>query len=290
MGQPAVTSTKVCEGAIQLNWPAISSATSYNVLQLNGDSMKLIGNTSSLSYLITGLDKNNTYWFGVAAKNGAVAGRRSLSVQARPDSGTCTLSNFNNDLKVDSILEPNTARQFFSTESNASKPVKISIKNLGTIAVTGPYNVTFDYGTGSVTEIVNTTINAGASLIYTFTGMYPLPPGQGYQYNFKAWVTKAADNNHLNDTAYKTVKLINNSPITTLPLSEGFESMPVAEFTSNEMAVGGNKYLDFFPNSIRGRARTFVNSGIALTGSRALTLGPGTLQCCCYHRQRCAQL
>lgn len=272
LGQTTLTGTNVCEGAVQLDWTAVSNASTYDVLQLSGDSMKIIGNTSSLSYLITGLDKNRSYWFGVAAKNNAVAGRRSVSVQVQPNSGSCLPGNFTNDLKVDSILEPNTARQFFSNEGNASKPVKISIKNLGTTAVTGPYNVTFDYGTGSVTETVNTTINAGASLTYTFTGMYPLPPGQGYQYNFKAWVTKAADNNHLNDTAYKTVKLISNSAIAALPLTEGFESMPAAEFTANEMAIGNNKYLDFFPGTVRGRARTFVNTGFALNGLRALTL------------------
>jgi len=272
LGQTTLTATNVCEGAVQLDWTAVSNATTYDVLQLSGDSMKIIGNTSSLSYLITGLDKNRSYWFGVAAKNNTVAGRRSVSVQVQPNSGSCLLGNFTNDLKVDSILEPNTARQFFSNQGNASKPVKISIKNLGTTAVTGPYNVTFDYGTGSVTETVNTTINAGASLTYTFTGMYPLLPGQGYQYNFKAWVTKAADNNHLNDTAYKTVKLINNTAIAALPLLEGFESMPAAEFTANEMAIGNNKYLDFFPGTARGRARTFVNTGFALNGLRALTL------------------
>lgn len=271
LGQPVVTADSVCEGAIQLSWPSILGATSYDIYQLAGDSMQVIGNTSSLSYLITGLDKNKTYWLGVAAKNGTVPGRRSLSVQVRPVSGPCLLAAFNNDLKVDAILEPATARQLFSNAPNATKPVKVSIKNTSAATVTGPYNVSFDYGGAVVTEVGNTSISPGATLTYTFTGTYPIPAA-GYQYNFKAWVTKATDNNHLNDTAYKTVKYINNDAITVLPLNENFESMPAAEFKTAELAIGGNKYLDFSASGIYGRARSFVNTGFPIDGSKALTL------------------
>ena len=271
LGQPVVTASNVCEGAELLSWPAIAGATSYDILQLVNDSMQVIGNTVFTSYLITGLDKNKTYWLGAAAKNNTVAGRRSISVQAQPNSGTCSLAAFDNDLKVDTILEPTTARQLFSNAANAIKPVKIIIKNIGTVPVSGSFNVSYNYGGGTITEIINTTINAGASYIYTFTGLYPIIAA-GYQYNFKAWVTKASDNNHLNDTAYKTVKYINNDAITTMPLTENFESMPAMEIVNNEMAIGGNKYLDFTTNSTRGRARTFVNSGMALNSNKALTL------------------
>lgn len=273
LGQSTITATNVCEGAVQLDWSAVTSATSYDVLQLIGDSMKVIGNTSALTYLVTGLNKNLTYWFGVAAKNNTVSGRRSVSVSTRPSSGSCTLAAFNNDVRVDSILEPNSARDFFSNISNATKPVKVTIRNLGTTAVTGPYNVSFNYNNSApVTEVVNTTIAAGSSITYTFTGMYTFPPAAGYNYNFKAWITKSSDNNHLNDTAYKNVKYINNDAIASLPLTENFESMPAAEFTKAEMAIGGNKYLDFNSNSTSGRARTFVNTGFALGGTKALTL------------------
>ncbi len=271
LGQPTVTATNVCEGAVQLDWPAVTAASSYTILQLVNDSMQVIGNTSSNSYLITGLDKNKIYWLGVVAKNTTVAGRRSVSVKTQPNSGPCTLAAFNNDLKVDSIVEPTTARQLFSNAANATKPVKISIKNIGTASVSGPFTASFNYGGATVTETINTTINAGASYTYTFTGTYPIIAA-GYQYNFKAWVTKATDNNHLNDTAYKTVKYINNDAISVMPLTENFESMPAVEIVSPEMAFGGNKYLDFMAGSSRGRARTFVNTGMAYSSSKALTL------------------
>jgi len=271
LGQPTVTATNVCEGAVQLDWDPVTGATSYEIVQLDNDSMKVIGNTVSNAYLITGLDKNKQYWLGVLAKNNGVAGRRSISLPVQPNSGNCTLATFNNDIKVDVIVEPTTARQLFANAANATKPVKITIKNLGTVSVSGPYEASFNYGAGTVTETINTTINAGASFTYTFTGTYPVI-ASGYQYNFKAWVTKSSDNNHLNDTAYKTVKYINNDAITTMPLIENFESMPAVEITAREMAVGGNKYLDFSASSSRGRARTFVNSGIAYNSAKALTL------------------
>ena len=271
LGQPVLTATNVCEGAVQLNWGAVSGATSYDVLQLNGDSMKVIANTVTNTFLVQGLEKNKTTWFGIAAKNGIFSGRRSISVSAIPNSGPCTLTTFNNDINVDSILAPQTARQHFADENNATAPVKILIKNLGNVSIPGPFNVSYSYGGVPITETVNTSIAAGGSYIYTFSGLYPVISG-GYKYDFKAWVTLATDPNHLNDTAYKTVKSINNDPITSMPLTEGFESMPDADFTKADMAIGGNKFLDFSASGTKGRARTFVNTGFARNGNRSLTL------------------
>jgi len=275
LGQPVLLADSVCEGALQLSWAAIAGATSYDVYQLNGDSMQVIGNIASSPFLITGLDKNKTYWLAVAAKNNAVPGRRSLAKLAQPVSGPCLLAAFNNDLKVDAIVEPITARQLFSNAGNATRPVKVSIKNTSAATVTGPYNISFDYGGTIVTETVNTAIAPGALLTYTFTGTYPVPAA-GYEYNFKSWVTKSTDGNHLNDTAYKTVKYINNDAIATLPLVENFDNMPAAEIKTADMAIFGNKYLDFKASTSYGRARTFVNTGFALSGTKALTLDQST--------------
>lgn len=272
LGQPALTATNACEGAVQLDWADITGANNYDIYQLVGDSMQVIGNTASSTYLVTGLNKNITYWFAVAAKINTLAGRRSIAVSLRPNTGSCTLAAFNNDLKVDSILEPNTARQLFANAGIATTAVRVRVKNTSGAEITGPYNISFDYGGAVITESANTTISPGATITYTFTGMYPVPAA-GYDYNFKAWVTKTGDVNHLNDTAYKRVKYINNDAIATLPLTEGFETTDDAvEFKSGEMAAGGNKYLDFKSSSTRGRARSFVNTGFSLSGTNALTL------------------
>jgi hypothetical protein len=71
LGSPVVTPNNVCEGAVQLTWAGVTGADSYDILQLVGDSMQWIGNTTSTSYLVKGLDKNKKVWLGVAAKNSA---------------------------------------------------------------------------------------------------------------------------------------------------------------------------------------------------------------------------
>ena len=271
LGEPNVAAANVCEGAVLLTWPPVTGAEDYDILQLTADSMKVIANTTDTFYIATGLNKYKKYWLGAAAKNNGIPGRRSISVNVLPNSGACSLNVFNNDLKVDSILEPNTARQQFANAADATAPVKILIKNAGSVATAGAYNVLFSYAGNTITETVNTIIPPGGSLIYTFTGSYAAAVS-GYRYDFKAWVTKADDANHANDTAYKAVKYINNDAISALPLTENFEAMPAAEYTRSEMAIGENKHLDFFTDTSTGRARTFVNTGFALNGSNALTL------------------
>lgn len=271
LGAPVITATNVCEGAVQLDWPVVAGATSYDILQLRGDSMQVVANTTDGFYLLNGLDKNTKAWLAVAAKNGTVAGRRSVALGTVPGSGPCTLAVFNNDIKVDSILEPNTARQGFANAGDAIKAVKVAIKNLGSVAVTSSFNISYSYGSTAITETISPVIGAGATYIYTFTGTYPIAPG-GSKYNFKSWVSLAADPNHLNDTAYKTVKYINNDAIVVLPITEGFEDLPAADFRLPEMAIGDNKRLDFSVSSSRGRARSFVNTGFAYTGTKAITL------------------
>ena len=269
--QPIPTAANVCEGAVQFSWANVAGATSYDVYRLDGDSMKIIGNTTANNYLITGLDKNKIYWFGIGCKNGTVSGRRSVSIAVTPNSGPCTLSAFNNDVKVETIVEPTTARQQFANASNALKPVKIIIKNLGSTTVTGPFNVSYNYNGVTVVETVNATIAAGASYTHIFATMYTIIPA-GFVYNFKSWVTLNTDANHINDTAYTVVKYINNDAIATLPFIENFDAMPASSFTQNELAMANNKYLDFFTTTTLGRSRTFVNTGFALSGANALTL------------------
>ena len=275
IGSPVVTGASVCEGAVQLNWGAISGVAEYEIYQLVADSMKRIGTTASTGFVVTGLNKYSNAWFAVAAKTSTFTGRRSIAVSVKPNSGPCALALFNNDLRVDSILEPNTARRFFANAVQASRPVKISVKNYGTVAVAGPIPVFYSYNQTLVSETINSSIAPGATVTYVFTTPFP-NNGNGYEYTFKSWVTVPADPNRLNDTAYKTVSLISNEPIASLPLTENFETMPAAEFSRKTTGIATDKRIDFNANTERGRARTFINTGIALSGNRSLTLDQRT--------------
>ena len=271
LGQPTITVNNVCEGAVKLNWRKVDSAQSYDILQLTADSMRVIGNTSDTSYLLKGLNKNSTVWLGVAAKNGLFSGRRSISVSSIPNNGPCTLPDFTNDLTIDSIIAPATARQFYSNAADALQHVQILIKNVGAVPVTGICPVSFSYEGGSITESPIVSIPSGSSVPYTFNAGFT-NISSGFNYHFKSWVSRNDDPNHLNDTAYKVVKNINNDPITTMPVKENFENMPSAAFDIPEMAIGENKWVDFSANTIRGRARTFINTGFAHSGNKAITL------------------
>jgi hypothetical protein len=84
LGQPAVTGSSPCEGYAQLGWSAIPSATSYDIMQLVGDTMVKVASTTSTSYLLGNLNHDSSYWLGVRAVNGSTPGRRSISVNIHP--------------------------------------------------------------------------------------------------------------------------------------------------------------------------------------------------------------
>ena len=270
LGQPVLTTSIPCEGYAQLNWGAISGTTSYDIVQLKGDSMSVIGNTGSLTYLVSGLNKYTTYWFGVVPKNNTIAGRRSISVSALPAAGTCALSMYDNNFKADSINAPVTGRQFTSTALTAAEPVKFTVKNLDDVASSGTYNLSYQVNSNPVVTESSTVIIASLGTSqYTFTQTADLSaPGV---YNIKAWVKRPGDTQVPDDTTSITVKHLAN-PALTLPVSDGFETTTAKDYINNTMGLDGDDKVDFKANDLRGRARTFVNTGFALNGNRAITL------------------
>jgi hypothetical protein len=270
IGQPVVTATVPCDGFAQLDWPAIPGATSYNIWQLKADTMAIIGNTTGLTYLIPGLNSATTYWFGVSAKNGTFDGRRSLSKSVLPSTGVCTLSIFDNDLKAVSIDAPVTGRQFTSSALTASEQIKLTIKNLDNVATTGSYDLYYQVNGGAIVmESSAVAIAALATRQYTFTTTANFSAAGIYA--IKAWVKRAGDTQLLDDTTTLTIKSLPNALI-TLPVLDGFENALTKEYVINTTGLDSIDRVDFKANTARGRARTFVNTGFALNGSKAITL------------------
>jgi hypothetical protein len=58
--------------------------------------------------------------------------------------------------------------------------------------VAGAFMVSYSYAGTTVTEPVNTSIAAGATYTYTFTGGYSILAA-GFHYDFKSWVDFSAD-------------------------------------------------------------------------------------------------
>jgi hypothetical protein len=270
LGQPVVTAAVPCEGYVQLDWAAIPSATSYDILQLKGDSMSLIGNTAGLTYLVSGLSSTTSYWFGVAAKNNAFSGRRSLSKNITPATGTCTLSGFDNNFKAVSIDAPVTGRQFTTGALTSAETIKLTIKNLDNITSSGTYNLYYQVN-------ANAPVMESSAVAITSLGTYQYSFVQTFDfsatgiYTIRAWVKNPGDTQPLDDTVFITIKNLANPPV-TLPVADGFETALVKDYLTNTKGLDSIDRVDFKTNSTRGRARTFVNTGFARTGNRAITL------------------
>ncbi len=270
IGQPIVTATIPCEGYAQLNWTAITGATSYDIWQLKADTMAIMGNTTALTYLVPGLNNTKMYWFGVSAKNGTVNGRRSVSKSALPATGVCTLPDFTNNFKAVSVDSPVTKRQFTSSVLTATEQIRFTIKNLDNIASSGSYDLYYKINADApVMETNSTVIAALGSYQYLFTT--PADFSATGIYIIKAWVKRTGDTQVLDDTVSVTVKNLANA-VVTLPLTDGFESAAAKDYFVNTTGLDGNDRLDFKTNTVRGRSRTFVNTGFALNGTRAITL------------------
>jgi hypothetical protein len=271
LGVPVINALTVpCEGYILLGWVAATGATSYDILQQKGDSMELIGNTTSLSFLINNLNPSVTNWFAVRAKNGSISGRRSYAESGMAASGDCSLANFDNNFKAVILDVPQSGRMFTSTALTSSEQVKLTIKNLDNSTATGPFDCSYQVNNGTIiTETVNLPILSLDSYTYSFTAAANLATPGTYQ--FKAWVKKAGDNQPLDDTVYKTIKQIAN-PTVSLPVTDGFETTAAKEYNINTLGIDGDDRVDFKTSGTRGRARTFVNTGFALHGNRSITL------------------
>ncbi len=272
IGQPTVTATIPCEGFTSLSWAAITGATGYDVMQLKGDSMEVITTVpaGTTSYLVQGLNASTTYWFGVRANNGSVHGRRSVSVSALPSTGVCTLSNFDNDFKAVSIDAPATGRQFTSSALTAAETIKLTVKNLDDVASSGTYDLSYQVNGGAiVTETAGVIVPSLGTYTHSFATTFDFSTAGTY--TIKAWVKRTGDTQLLDDTTTATIKSLANAPV-TLPVTDGFETTTVNEYTVNTMGLDGDDRIDFKTNSARGRARTFVNTGFALNGNRAITL------------------
>jgi hypothetical protein len=273
--QPTLTLANACTGYASLSWSAVPSATSYDIMMLNGSEMSVVASTTSTSYLLGGLNKDSTYWLAVRPVMGATPGQRSIAQSIIPNSGSCASPTFDNDLKADLLVAPVTGRQYTLSELGTVAP-QVRIKNIGSTAVSGTFNVTYQVGSGTpVTESTTQSIAANDTYTYTFIATHDFSTTGTY--TVKAWVDYGSDPSHINDTLVTIVKHLQNDPITLIsPYTEGFESATAQTYFTGTLGFDGLDRCDFFAGSSNGRARTFVNTGIARTGNRAVTLDQQT--------------
>ncbi|MEQ1676173.1 MAG: S8 family serine peptidase [Chitinophagaceae bacterium] len=274
LGAPQVSlSATQCEGYISVDWTSVPSATGYEVMKLQGDEMVSVATVSNAvnTYAIGGLSKDSVYWVTVRALNGAFVSRRDTAVFRQPNSGTCAGGISDDDLKIESLVSPaSSGRLFTSTALGAATDVIIRIKNLDDQPSSGNIDVSYSInGVPQQTTTISPVIAAGATFDHTFTLQTNLSPIGTY--SFDVSVTKAADPEAGNNTLTKVIKQLDNQPF-LLPFTDNIDAAPVQSVQAPQMGLQNLDRYDFVNNTIYGRIRTFINTGIAYSGNRALTL------------------
>ena len=263
-----------CEGYIVLNWTPVIDATDYEVMILRGEEFVSVDITTLTTYTIAGLSKDSTYWVTVRPRINGSPGRRGGAVSRQPNTGSCPGTMSDNDLKVDAILSPATAgRKFTLSELANSVPVSIRIKNLDD--ATSSSNIDVSYYINGVlqqTQTISPSISGGATTDHTFSLNADFSAVGSYTLHVVA--KKAGDGVPLNDTMVRIVRQLDNAPINSgnLPWIDDFESAPAQEYTGNRMGLTNKDRYDLVATTSFGRIRTFLNTGIAYSGTKALTL------------------
>jgi hypothetical protein len=276
MTLPTVTLAPVqCEGYISINWTAVAGATDYEVMMLRGDEMVPVATTTVLNYTFSGLSKDSVYWVTVRPGINGHPGRRAIAISRQPNSGTCAGNISDNDLKVDAVVAPVSGRQFTSTSLAANTVVSVRIKNLDDAAV-NVFDVKYSVNGGPfITETVNTPIVAGATYIHNFAATYDFSTSGIYVLKAVVKNTSAVDAVVLNDTMTVVIKQLPNTPLNILigvDFIDNIETGTDTTYYGRQIGLTGLDRYDFVPSTLYGRIRPFVNTGIANSGTKAMTL------------------
>ena len=280
--------TNQCEGYMTINWTAVTGATGYEVMMLQGTEMVPVATVSSgtLSYTVGGLNKDSVYWMTARPLigTGNSPGRRGVAVSRQPNGGSCTgpLSFNDGDIKIDSILSPlRSGRLLTSTALGNSVPVSVRIKNLDDAVTTGNMLISYQINAGPVISevIVNPAIAAGATYLHTFAGANNMDLAAAGTYSIVFTVTPQAvsDPFPLNNTFTQVVKQLPNALISGIdypasPYIDNFDAVPEQSCIRDQIGLTGLDRYDFVNSNDTGRIRSFVNTGIARSGNRALTM------------------
>lgn len=277
---PVLSATQ-CEGYITVNWNAVTGATGYEVMMLQGKEMVTIASlpNSSLTYTIGDLNKDSIYWVTVRPLIGASnsPGRRGIAVSRQPNTGTCAGTVSDNDIKADAILSPAASgRLLTSTALGSSVPITVRIKNLDNTATPGNINVSYSLNGGPAVNETITAPNIAGGATYNHTFATNINLSAVGTYTLSVTVSQAGDPFPLNNTITRAYKQLNNPSITGIdypsPYIDNFDAVPEQTFNTAQTGLTGLDKYDFNNTNDTGRIRTFVNTGMAYSGNRAITL------------------
>jgi len=277
IGVPVLTllpASGQCEGYIALRWRTITGAADYEVMRLQGDEMIPVATTTDTTYTFSGLSIDTVYFVTVRARINGQPGRRATAVSRQPTTGTCAGTISDNDLKVNAILSPAiSGRLSTSSALTASVTISIRIENLDNAATTGNIPVSYSINGGPVINetIIAPNIPSRDSITYSFITTANMAALGAYE--LKVSVSYPGDPVSKNDTLIKTFKQLDNPFIDlTTPFLDDFETAPVQTHTTQQTGLVGRDRYDFKSTTTFGQIRSFINSNIAYSGAKALTL------------------
>jgi len=273
LGMPTLSlSSTQCEGYFAFDWTTVNGATDYEVFQLQGTEMVSIGTTSSTNYSIGGLLPLTEYWVTVRARLNGKPGRKGYAIKRTPDSGTCSGSISDNDIKMDSIIAPVYGRLNTSTALTASTTVIARIKNLDDNNVTSFKMRYYVGGILIVEDVVATTVTPGSTYTHNFSVPYNFSVTGNYILKTEVEnITAGPDPVSVNNSIIDTIRQLNNAPI-ALPFTDNLEAATSRQYHKNRFGVDGIDRYDFTNTDPFGRLSTFINSGMAYSGSRSLIM------------------
>ncbi|MCE7067785.1 S8 family serine peptidase [Dyadobacter sp. CY326] len=272
IGVPTVTLSGLqCEGYISLDWTAVTGATDYEVMILKGDEMVPAGITTQNKFVFTGMSKDSTYSLSVRARFNGHPGRRGLAISRRPDTGTCAGTISDNDLKLESIVTPvGSGRKNTSSELGNAVFIKIRIENLDDVDSNQPVEVGYILdGQAIPLQTITPFIEKGKTYDHTFSIGADFSAVRDY--NLQVFIHNPADKVTANDTLTRVFRQLPNDAI-ALPFTDDMENLPVQTWVKNQVGLIGDGRYDFSATTNAGRLRTFLNSGMAASGQRALIL------------------
>lgn len=272
LGMPTLSlSATQCEGYIGIGWPAVAGATDYEVFHLQGAEMVSVGTTTATSYSVGGLTSTIENWVTVCARFNGQRGRKAFAVKRVPNSGTCTGSISDNDLKLDSIIAPVYGRLNTSTALTATTAVSARIKNLDDVAVTGFKMRYYVGGVLVIEDVVSVTVNPGSSYIHNFSLAYNFAAAGNYILKVEVENTTGVDAVTANNSVTDTVRQLNNNAI-ILPFIDDLETATPRKYYKNKFGVEGIDRYDFTNTDPLGRLSTFLTSAMPYSGSRSLIM------------------
>jgi hypothetical protein len=255
-----------------MTWTTVAGATDYEVMILKDGEMRPVAFTTGNTYTFSGLSRDSTYWVAVQPRVNGKPGRRARAVSRQPNTGTCAGAISDNDLKVDAIVAPVTGRRFTASQLPSNATITARIKNLDDAPVNS-FDLKYSINGGPfVTETVSATVNGGTTYNHNFATTADLSATGIYQLVVVV-KNSAADAVTANDTAFAAIKHLDNQPLDlTSYFVDNMETAEASAYNRDTVGLNGLDRYDLTRSTAFGRLRTFINSGMAYSGSKALTL------------------